>query len=29
MPVEAKKFANIDKNWLKIMEKAYETKKVI
>ena len=29
MPVEAKKFAGIDKNWLKIMEKAVETKKVI
>ena len=29
MPVEAKKFTGIDKNWLKIMEKAVETKKVI
>lgn len=29
MPVEAKKFQGIDKNWLKIMEKAVETKKVI
>lgn len=29
MPLEAKKFAGIDKNWLKIMEKAVETKKVI
>jgi len=24
MPVEAKKFANVDKTWLKIMEKAVE-----
>jgi hypothetical protein len=29
MPVEAKKFAGIDKNWLKLMEKAVETKKVV
>lgn len=29
MPAEAKKFQGIDKNWLKIMEKAVETKKVI
>jgi len=29
MPVEAKKFQAIDKNWIKIMEKANESKKVI
>lgn len=29
MPGEAKKFQGIDKNWLKIMEKAVETKKVV
>jgi hypothetical protein len=29
MPVEAKKFVGIDKNWLKIMEKSVETKKAV
>lgn len=29
MPLQAKQFAGIDKNWMKIMEKAVETKKVI
>lgn len=29
MPVEAKKFSGIDKTWLKIMEKASETQKVL
>lgn len=29
MPMEAKRFQGIDKNWLKIMEKANEAKKVI
>lgn len=29
MPLEAKKFVGIDKNWLKLMEKAVETKKVV
>jgi len=28
MPLEAKKFVTIDKNWIKLMEKAVETKKV-
>ncbi|KAL4465245.1 hypothetical protein ABPG74_001959 [Tetrahymena malaccensis] len=29
MPQQAKLFQNIDKNWMKVMEKAVETKKVI
>lgn len=29
MPLQAKSFAGIDKNWMKIMEKSVETKKVI
>jgi len=29
MPLEAKKFSGIDKNWVKVMEKAVETKKCI
>lgn len=29
MPLQAKQFQGIDKNWMKIMEKAVETKKVI
>lgn len=29
MPLQAKQFMAIDKNWMKIMEKAVETKKVI
>jgi dynein heavy chain len=29
MPLEAKKFAGIDKTWIKIMEKAAESKKVL
>ncbi|KAL4479549.1 hypothetical protein ABPG72_018535, partial [Tetrahymena utriculariae] len=29
MPLQAKQFQSIDKNWMKIMEKAVETKKVI
>jgi len=29
MPLQAKSFAAIDKNWMKIMEKSVETKKVI
>ena len=29
MPTEAKKFKNIDKQWLKIMERANEQKNVI
>lgn len=29
MPLQAKQFAGIDKNWMRIMEKAVEAKKVI
>jgi len=29
MPLEAKKFQQIDKNWIKMMEKAVETEKVV
>ena len=29
MPLQAKNFQGIDKNWMKIMEKSVETKKVI
>lgn len=29
MPLQAKQFSGIDKNWMRIMEKAVETKKVI
>lgn len=29
MPVQAKQFQGIDKNWCKIMEKSVETKKVV
>jgi dynein heavy chain len=29
LPVESKKFKGIDKQWLKIMEKAFDTKNVV
>jgi dynein heavy chain len=29
MPLQAKQFLAIDKNWTRIMEKAFEAKKVI
>jgi len=29
MPLQAKQFQGIDKNWMKIMDKSVETKKVI